>query len=193
MTGRTLAKTLAQSHAYPAGSDRQAPSGTEQVLPTISPVVPDAAVDERVAFAAVRAAGQRRAVFSRAEVAGQVVAHLPTTGRSAAKVVPEVERLTTMALGLLATVSVGDHPHGVTPRVSDARYATLEVLNAEGRILALADRGRRGGYGQIPLNELKPHARTLGLDRRQFTALIALAGRGAFLSVLTAPAGARKA
>jgi hypothetical protein len=93
---------------------------------------------------------------------------------------------------LSETVSVGDHPHGVTPRVSDARYATLEVLTAEGRILALADRGRRGGYGEIPLNDLRPHSRALGLDLGQSQALVALANRGAFLSVLTAPAGAGK-
>jgi conjugative relaxase-like TrwC/TraI family protein len=194
--GAVTAETLAQSLAEPAGSDRQAPSGTKRVLPTSSPVPPDLTsdpgADELVAFASVRAAGQRRAVFSRSDVAGQVAAHLPTAGLSAAQVVAEVERLTTLAVGLAETVSVGDHPHGVTPRVSDARYATQQVLNAEGRILALADRGRRGGYGQIALNELKPHARTLGLDVGQFTALIALAGKGAFLSVLTAPAGAGK-
>ena len=144
----TLAQTLAQTLAHSAGSDRQAPSGTEGVLPTISPAQFDPASDERVAFAAVRTVGQRRAVFSRADVAGQVATTLPTTGRSAAQVVAEVERLTTVAVGLRETVSVGDHPHGVTPRVSDARYATQQVLTAEGRILALADRGRRGGYGE---------------------------------------------
>jgi conjugative relaxase-like TrwC/TraI family protein len=186
------AETLAQSLAHTAGRDRQTPSGTERVLPTISPAQPDPAADERVAFAAVRAAGRRRAVFSRADVAGQVAAHLPTTGLTAPEVVAEVERLTTLAVGLSETVSVGDHPHGVTPRVSDARYATQEVLTAEGRILALADRGRRGGYGEIPLNDLRPHARALGLDVGQSIALVALANRGAFLSVLTAPAGAGK-
>jgi conjugative relaxase-like TrwC/TraI family protein len=196
----TVAETLADSLARPAGGDREAPSGTERVLPTVShifvpavvPAVPDPTGEEALAFVAVRAAGQRRAVFSRADVAGQVAAHLPTTGLSALQVVAEVERLTTLAVGLAETVSVGDHPRGVTPRVSDARYASLQVLTAEGRILALAGRGRRRGYGQIPLEDLKPHARTLGLDRGQLTALIALAGKGDFLSVLTAPAGAGK-
>lgn len=189
VTSPTLADTLAESLAHPAGGDRQTPSDAERVLPTIAT---DPTADEVVAFAAVRAAGQRRAVFSRADVAGQVAAHLPSTGSSAAQVVAEVERLTTVAVGLSETVSVGDHPHGVTPRVSDPRYATLQVLTAEGRILALADRGRRGGYGQIPLNDLRPQARTLGLDPGQYKALWQLAGRGDFLSVLTAPAGAGK-
>jgi len=186
---RDLAETLAESLAHPAGGDRQTPSDAERVLPT---VLPDPTSDELVAFAAVRAAGLRRAVFSRADVAGQVAAHLPTTGSSAAQVVTEVERLTTVAVGLAETVPVGDHPHGVTPRVSDPRYATLQVLTAEGRILALAGRGRRGGYGQIPLNDLRPQARTLGRDPGQYKALWQLAGRGDFLSVLTAPAGAGK-
>jgi len=185
----TRARSLAESLAEPAGGDRQPPPEAERVLPI---VLPDPTADEVVALAAVRAAGQRRAVFSRADVAGQVAAHMPTTGLSAAQVVAEVERLTTVAVGLSETVSVGDHPHGVTPRVSDPRYATLQVLTAEGRILALAGRGRRGGYGQIPLNDLRPQARTLGLDQGQYKALWELAGRGDFLSVLTAPAGAGK-
>jgi len=185
----TLAGTLAESLAEPAAGGRQTPSGTEGVLPA---VLPDPRADEALSFAAVRAAGQRRAVFSRADVAGQVAAHLPTTGLSAAAVVAEVERLTDLAVGLSETVSVGDHPHGVTPRVSDPRYATLQVLTAEGRILALVGRGRRGGYGQLPLSDLRPQGRTLGLDSGQYLALWQLAGRGDFLSVLTAPAGAGK-
>ena len=120
----SLAGTLAEHLAEPAGGDRQTPSDTEPVLPTVLPavlpaVLPDLTSDGLVAFAAVRAAGQRRAVFSRADVAGQVAAHLPTTGSSAAQVLAEVERLTTVAVGLAETVPVGDHPHGVTPRVSD--------------------------------------------------------------------------
>lgn len=187
------ARTLAETLAEPAAGDRQTPSGTERVLPDVLPaVLPDPTADEALSFAAVRAAGQRRAVFSRADVAGQVAAHLPTTGLSAAAVVAEVERLTDLAVGLSETVSVGDHPRGVTPRVSDPRYATLEVLTAEGRILALAGRGRGGGYGQLPLSDLRPQARTLGLDAGQYLALWELAGRGDFLSVLTAPAGAGK-
>jgi len=184
-----VAEILAQSLAHPAGTDRQAPSGTDGVLPQ---VLPETAADEAVAFASVRAAGQRRAVFSRADVAGQVAAHLPTSGLTAAQVVAEVERLTDFAVGLSETVSVGDHPHGVTPRVSDARYATVEVLNAEARILSLAERGRRGGYGRVPMPELMPHAKTLGLDSGQYLAVLELAGKGDFLSVLTAPAGAGK-
>ncbi len=86
--------------------------------------------------------------------------------------VTEVERLTDLAVELGETVSVGDHPHGVTLRVSDARYATQQVLRAEARILSLAERGRRGGYGRVPMPELTPYAKTLGLDSGQYLAVL---------------------
>ena len=184
-----VASTLAQTLAHPAAGDRQAPSAAEQVgrAGQVDPVA-----EEALAFAAVRAAGRRRAVFSRADVAGQVAAHLPTTGLSAVQVVREVERLTDLAVGISETVPLGEHPRGVTPRISDARYGSVEVLSAEARILSFAERGRRGDYGRVPLPELMAQAKTLGLDAGQYQAVLELAGIGDFLSVLTAPAGAGK-
>ncbi len=143
-------------------------------------------------FAAVRVVGQRRSVFSRADVAGQVAALMPARGLTAGEVLAEIERITTLSLGLTETVPVGDQPHGVTPRASDARFATQQVLQAEARILSLTDRGRRGDYGRVPLPDLMPHARAQGLDPGQYKAVVELAGNGDFLSVLTAPAGAGK-
>ena len=140
------------------GTDRPLPTEAptlartlEQVLPT-----PDRArqdepgtqgQDEQVALAALQAAGVRAAVFSRAEVAGQVAAHLPTDGLTAAKVLAWVEQLTDTALRLAEAVPVGQPIRGVTPRRSDLRYATVQVLRAEARILDLAARGRGVGYG----------------------------------------------
>ncbi len=143
-------------------------------------------------FAAVRVVGQRRAVFSRADVAGQVAALMPASGLTAGEVLAEIERITTLSLGLTETVPVGDQPHRMTPRASDARFATQQVLQAEARILSLTDRGRRGDYGRVPLPDLMPQARVQGLDRGQYKAVLELAGNGDFLSVLTAPAGAGK-
>ena len=100
-----------------------------------------------MALAALQAAGVRAAVFSRAEVAGQVAAHLPTDGLTAAKVLAWVEQLTDTALRLAEAVPVGQPIRGVTPRRSDLRYATVQVLRAEARILDLAARGRGVGYG----------------------------------------------
>jgi len=145
-----------------------------------------------VAEAALLAAGGRRAVFSRADVAGQVAAVLPTSGLSAREVVERVEQLTDLALGLDGAVPIGLQGVGVTPRASDARYATVQVLTAEARLLDLAARGRRGGYGQVPLAALMPAGRDGGLDASQRLAVLRLAGGGDFLCVLTAPAGAGK-
>jgi conjugative relaxase-like TrwC/TraI family protein len=164
----------------------------DAVLPAGTGTEPAGTADARVAAAALQGAGTRRAVFSRADVAGQVAAHLPTTGLSAAEVVVRVEQLTEVALGLEEAAPIGLQSVGVTPRASDARYATVQVLNAEARILDLAARGCRGGYGQVPLTALMPAGRGGGLDRSQYRAVLQLAGGGDFVSVLTAPAGAGK-
>jgi conjugative relaxase-like TrwC/TraI family protein len=173
---------------------RSGPQRTAGVLPAPAAVLPaDAGVSEaRLAAAALDGAGTRRAVFSRADVAGQVAAHLPTTGLSAAEVVARVEQLTDLAVNLDDAVPIGLQSVGVTPRASDARYATVQVLTAEGRILDLAARGRQGGYGQVPLAALMPAGRDGGLDPSQRLAVLRLAGGGDLVSVLTAPAGAGK-
>jgi len=91
-------------------------------------------------------------VFGRTDVAGQIAAHLPTdSGLTAGEVAARVEALTDRALGLTEAVPIGRLPRagGVTVRVSDARYATAEVLHAESRILSLAARGRAGSYGRL--------------------------------------------
>ncbi len=190
--------------------DRSGPRVTAEVLPTPDAVLPPApgnepgvmagatgTADARLAAAALDGAGTRRAVFSRADVAGQVAAHLPTTGLSAAEVVARVEELTDLALGLDGAVVIGRQSVGMTSRASDARYATVQVLSAEARILDLAAGGRRGGYGQVPHTAVMPLARDgLGqhgrLDPSQYRAVLHLAAGGDFLSVLTAPAGAGK-
>ncbi len=70
-----------------------------------------------------------------------------------------MEQLTDLALGLDDAVTIGLQSVGVTPRASDARYATVQVLSTEARILDLAARGRRGGYGQVPHSALMPLGR----------------------------------
>ncbi|HEY1821118.1 MAG TPA: MobF family relaxase [Trebonia sp.] len=149
-------------------------------------------VEAQLVFDAVRAAGAARAVFSRADVAGQVAARLPATGRSAADAVAWVEELTDRALTLAEAVSVGEHPRGVTSRVSDGRWASAQVLAAEARILSLAERGRGGGYGRVPDLILIPRLVMAGLDASQYEATRQTVGDGDFLTVLTAPAGAGK-
>ncbi len=158
----------------------------------VSPAAPDLGdPDAELALAALRAAGQRSAVFARTDVAGQIAAHLPTAGLTATQALARVETLTDLALGLAEAVPVGQLVRGVTPRASDARYATAEVLAAEARILSLAYRGRAGGYGQVEHAHVRA-AVTGRLDDGQIRALVRLGGGGDFLSVLTAPAGAGK-
>ena len=170
------------------------------VLPTRSGQEPH----EEVTLLSLRAAGRKSAVFSRTDLAGQVAAHLPTTGLTAAQVVALVEQLTDQALTMSDAVPVGHPARGLTPRTSDARYATVEILQAEGRVLSLARRGKGRGYGRTDPTYLRDTlvaaagaAGTAGagpgrLDAGQLRALLHLTGGGDFLTVLTAPAGAGK-
>jgi conjugative relaxase-like TrwC/TraI family protein len=147
---------------------------------------------DAVLLEAVRTAGLRRAVFSRADLTVEIAARLPTTGLPANEVAARVEQLTDLALTLTETVPLGEHPRGVTPRASDGRYGTVQVLAAEARILDLADRGQGGGYGQVPWRTLTALGWERAMDPAQYTALLKICGDGDFLSVLTAPAGAGK-
>jgi conjugative relaxase-like TrwC/TraI family protein len=173
---------------------------TDRLLATVQiavrPQTPDAVPSEReLLIEAVLRASRTRAVFSRADLTGHLAALVPDAGLSAQELVARVEQLTDRALALADAVSVGEHPQGVTARASDGRWASAEVLAAEARILSLAERGQAGGYGQVPITVLRaePLASVrVGLDAGQQTALIRLVGRGDFLSVLTAPAGAGK-
>jgi conjugative relaxase-like TrwC/TraI family protein len=157
--------------------------------PTAAPVTTN-----EVARQALLAAGRTRAVFSRAEVAGQVAALLPTPGLPAAELLAEVEQVTDRALQLADAVAVGAPVHGITPRASDARYATVEILTAEERILTLARTGQRSGPGKVNPAQLRDllAAVPTRLDRSQLEALLHLITHGDALDVLTAPAGAGK-
>ena len=166
-----------------------------------------------LALAGLRAAGQRRAVFSRADVTGQLAALLPTSGLSAEQVRARLEELTTLAPSLSEAVPVGAPTRGGTERGSDPRYATVEVMTAEARILTLAEATDDCRVGHVPDVTLQPEpARTgaeggsaasmsvlaggrvvaVGPDEGQAGAVARLTGRGEGLSVLTAPAGAGK-
>ncbi len=148
--------------------------------------------DRDLAVEGVNAAAATRAVFSRADVAGQIAALLQVDGRGAAAVTATVEALTDQALGTAGAVSVGEHPSGRTPRASDARWAGAEVLAAEARVLSLAERGRTAGYGRVAVTSLVLAQRDAGLDAGQQEAVRALTQDGDFLHVVTAPAGAGK-
>jgi hypothetical protein len=140
---------IAGSHATAAflHADNAVDEAAEEAAPAVAA--------REVAAAALRAAGTRRAVFSRADVAGQVAAHLPTSGLSAVEVVERVEQLTDLALSLEDAVAVTAVSRGMTARASDGRYATVQVLTVE----APSD---VRGYGAKSFRELA----WLGLRRR---------------------------
>jgi conjugative relaxase-like TrwC/TraI family protein len=121
--------------------------------------------DLELAQTALLAAGRKAAVFSRTDLAGHVAAHLPASGLTAAQVVARVEELTDQALALAEAVPVGHPARDLTPRASDPRYATLEVLQAEGRILSLARRGQQRGYGQVDPRHLRSALHEPGHDQ----------------------------
>lgn len=152
-------------------------------------------------------------MFSRADVTGQFAALLPTSGLSAEQVRARLEELTTLALGLSEAVPVGAPTRAGTERDSDPRYATVQVLTAEARILALAESSDDRRYGHVPDVTLQSEPGwagaegwsaaavsvvaggqviAAGLDEGQAGAVVRLTGGGEVLSVLTAPAGAGK-
>ena len=145
-------------------------SGQDSELPAAGPPgsEPRAAAaqgDQELAQAALLAAGRKAAVFSRTDLAGHVAAHLPASGLSAAEVVARVEALTHQALALTDAVPVGHPARDLTPRASDPRFATLEILQAEGRILSLARRGKQRGYGIVDPRHLRSALHEPGHDQ----------------------------
>jgi len=103
---------------------------------------------ERLLEGAVRAAGGRRPVFSRAELTVEIAARLPTTGVGAAMTRELIERWTDRALATPEAVPLRPEQDGPA-RASDARYASRTTLEAELRIIAVADAGRRAGVGLV--------------------------------------------
>ena len=91
----------------PRCSRRSCPSspGKTPSTPATPTLAPRA--DGALAREALLAAGRRAAVFSRTDLAGQVAAHLPSTGLTAAEVVARVEQLTDQALSLSEAIPVG--------------------------------------------------------------------------------------
>jgi conjugative relaxase-like TrwC/TraI family protein len=149
--------------------------------------------------AAVTAAGARHGVFSVADLTVQVAARLPAAPRTAeqARFMIAVETLAgvigrdDVTAVLRAAVPLGAVSSGVTPRASDRRFTSRQVLAAEHRILAAADTGRRRGIGRVPPSAVSEITQA-GLALDQAAAVHQMTGGGDLVTVLTAPAGAGK-
>jgi len=140
---------------------------------------------------AVRAAGGRRAVFSRADLTMEIAARLPTAGVCAGMTRELIERWTDRALATPEAVPLRPERDGPV-RASDARYASRTTLQAELRILEVADAGRRAGVGLVDQARLFAAGRERGLDPSQQAALAQITASGDRVSVLVAPAGTGK-
>jgi conjugative relaxase-like TrwC/TraI family protein len=140
---------------------------------------------------AVLAAGRRRGVFSRADLTIEIAATLPVIPETAEQVRVRVEELTNSSVGHWTAMRLGAPTVGVTPRASDARFTSREVLQAEAAVLHVAAAGQGKRVGQVPAAALDPELMA-GLSVDQQAAVTKLTTGGDFVVVLTAPAGAGK-
>ena len=181
----SVAKTAATGPQQPTALDRGGRmSAVERALSPLG--------HSRVSREALAAAGRRRSTFSRADVAGEVAAHLPVRAGSARRVLAQVEQLTGDALGGAEAVPVGTVRDGVLARASDARWTTAAQLAVEIRILRTAVAGRTAGVAVVPEDTAAACAEAAGLGADQHAALRRLTGDGQQVAVLIAPAGAGK-
>jgi conjugative relaxase-like TrwC/TraI family protein len=174
---------------------------------------------QQVIVEAVTAVGRLKAIWSRADLAVQVAARIPTDSSlmgGAATAAALVADLTDHAIGIaprepgpdpdqsIATVepavvpaggvvALGADRAGGTARASDARYASAELVAMEARII---ERVISGGYRHP--ERLHPAITDhladprLGLSREQAHAVVNLLASRDLLTVMVAPAGAGK-
>jgi conjugative relaxase-like TrwC/TraI family protein len=155
-------------------------------LPRVAPDV------DRLVFDAVLAAGARKAIFTRSDLAAEVAARIPADARvDAGTVVDWVERLTDRALGLEQTVTLTPEHDGPV-RASDARYASATTVNQELAILQFADAGLGMGVATCRAPVVAEVCRRRGLDQTQTAAAARILLGKDQLSVLVAPAGTGK-
>jgi conjugative relaxase-like TrwC/TraI family protein len=140
---------------------------------------------------AVTAAGRRRAVFSRSDLAAEIATRLPTGGFDTETVRVLIEHLTDRALTTSEAVALRPQTDGPI-RSSDARYASRTTLTAELQLLRAADNGRRQGVAAIAPSLVREAATARGLDASQQAGLVQVASSGDAISVLIAPAGTGK-
>jgi conjugative relaxase-like TrwC/TraI family protein len=140
---------------------------------------------------AALAAGRRHGVFSRADLTIGIAAALPVVAETAEQVRARVEGLTDSSVGHWKTMGLGAPQAGVTRRLSDHRYTSTEVMDAETNVLRAAKAGRDLQRAQVRATAVDPELMAeLGADQR--AAVTKLTTGGEFLVVLTAPAGAGK-
>jgi conjugative relaxase-like TrwC/TraI family protein len=155
---------------------------------------------EQVATEAVMAVGRSTAIWSRADLTVQIAARIPAHPDGgpapAATVVGLVEEVTDLALAgdARGAVALGVDPVGGTARASDARYASLELVQTEARIIERVISGGFHDPARVPPNAAGwffqgPSA---ALSEEQRRAAVQLVASRDLVTVMTAPAGAGK-
>jgi conjugative relaxase-like TrwC/TraI family protein len=153
-----------------------------------------------VATEAVTAVGRSTAIWSRADLTVQVAARIPTHRDAgpaiAATLVGLVEEVTDLALAgdVCGAVVLGVDPVGGTARASDARYASVELVATEARIIERVVSGGFHDPARVPAHAAGwffqgPSA---ALSQEQRRAAVRLVASRDLVTVMTAPAGAGK-
>jgi conjugative relaxase-like TrwC/TraI family protein len=177
------------SHSGTTVTEPFAVDGTPVTEPFALGVTP--AVTPSQSELAVLNSGRRHGVFSRADLTIEIAATLPVVAETAEQTRVRVEELTDSSVGHWTTMRLGAPTVGVTPRASDARYTSREVLQAEAAVLRVAAAGQGERVAQVPATALDPELMA-GLGPDQQAAVTKLTTGGDFVVVLTAPAGAGK-
>ena len=165
----------------------------EAVSRAARPTDPDQAHAEleRIVDEAVATAGERKAVFSRADLLVEVTARLPALSLPAEMTRELAERLTDRALTTAEAVPLQPQRDGPA-RTSDARWASATTLSRELEILDVADRGRGASVAVCPAGIVLEVSAAAGLDHPQRMAVAQLTRGGDRIAVLVAPAGTGK-
>jgi hypothetical protein len=168
------------------------PDRVVQAVLTVDHASPAPLDVEQLILDAVGAAGARKAVFTRSDLAVEVAARIPADAAvNAASVVDWVERLTDRALATREAVELLPEHDGPV-RASDARYASATTLAQELAIVAFAENGRRSGAAICPHPTVQAACEQHQLDPGQERAVHWITRAGERLSVLVAPAGTGK-
>src|SRR4051812_33906471 len=146
---------------------------------------------DRALLGAVVAAGARRAVFTRSDLAVEVASRIPTAAFTGEMTRELLERLTDRALNTIEAIRLRDATDGPT-RASDPRYASRTTLQRELDILAVADTGRHDDVAVCDLDTLRSGVAGRGLGAAQIDAVASICSDGSVISVLVAPAGTGK-
>jgi hypothetical protein len=111
-------------------------TGGQRTVPNPAPDLPP-----------VVAAGRRHGVFSQADLTVAVAAATPVAAQTADQVRVSIEKSVAQSVSDPLVVNLGQHPHGVTRRLSDTRFTSTEVLAAEARVLAAVHDHHAGDGG----------------------------------------------